>query len=46
MHRKASKVVPEGNGPGPQKEVLGSGQLTLGDVYRLCVERFDRMDER
>ena len=42
MLRKESKAVPEGNGPVPQKEELGSGQLTLGDVYRLCVERFDR----
>ena len=46
MLRKASKTVPEGNGPVPQKEELGSGQLTMGDVYRLCVERFDRMDDR
>ena len=44
MLRKASEVVPEGNGPVPQKEELGSGQLTLGNVYRLCAERFDRMD--
>ena len=46
MLRKASKAVPEGNDPVPQKEELRSGQLTLGDVYRLCVERFDRMDDR
>ena len=46
MLRKASKAVPERNGPVPQKEELGSGQLTLGDVYRLCVERFGRMDDR
>ena len=39
MLRKASKAVPEGNGPVPQKEELVSGQLTLGDVYRLCEER-------
>ena len=45
MLRKASKAVPEGNGPVPQKEELESGQLTLGDVVcRLCVERFSRMD--
>ena len=44
MLRKASKAVHEGNGPVPQKEKLGSGQLTLGDVYRICVERFDGMD--
>ena len=44
MLRKASEAAPEGDGPVPQKEELGSGQLTWGDVYRLCVERFDRMD--
>ena len=43
--RKASKAVPEGNGPVPQKEELESGQLTMGDVYRLLVERFDRQLE-
>ena len=42
MLQKASKTVPEGNGPVPQEEELRSGQLTLEDVYRLCVERFDR----
>ena len=42
MLRKESKAVLEGNGPVPQKEELGSGQLTWGDVYRLCEERFDR----
>ena len=46
MLRKASKAVPEGNDPVPQKEELGSGQLTMRDAYRLCVERFDRMDDR
>ena len=46
MLRTASKAVPEGNGPVPQKKELGSGQLTMGDVYRLCVERFDRMDDQ
>ena len=45
MLRKESTVVPEGNGPVPQKEELRSGQLTLGDVHRLCVERFDRQLE-
>ena len=30
MQRKESKGVLEGNGPVPQKEELGSGQLTLG----------------
>ena len=46
MPRKASKTVPESKGPVPQKEMLESGQLTMGDVYRLLVERFDRMDDR
>ena len=45
MPRKASKAVPEGNGPVPQKEELESCQLTMGDVYRLLVERFDRQLE-
>ena len=35
MLRKASEAVPEGNGPVPQKEELGSGQLAWGDVYRI-----------
>ena len=43
MLRKAGEAVPEGNGPVPQKEEPRSGQLTLGGVYRLCVERFDRL---
>ena len=42
--RKASKTVPEGNGPVPQKEELESDQLTIGDVYRLLLERFKIMD--
>ena len=46
MVRKASKAVPEGNGPIPRKEELGSGQLTWGDMYRLCEERFDRQLKR
>ena len=46
MLRKASKTVPEGNGPVPRKEERESGQLTMGDVYRLLAERFDRMDDR
>ena len=44
MLRKASEAVPEDNDPVPQKGKLGSGQPTLADIYRLCVERFDRMD--
>ncbi|CAM9103180.1 unnamed protein product [Ascophyllum nodosum] len=47
MLRKASKTVPEGNGPVPQKEELESGQLTMGDIYRLfLVEKLDRQLER
>ena len=34
MPWKASKAVPEGNDPVPQKEELGSGQPTLEDVHR------------
>ena len=45
MLRKESKAVPEGNGPVPQKEELESGQLTMGDVYRLLIERLDRQLE-
>ena len=44
MLRKASKAVSEGNDSVPQKEPE-SGQLTMGDVYRLCVERFERQLE-
>ena len=46
MPRKASKAVSEGNGPVPQKEELGSSQLTWGDMYRLYEERFDRQLKR
>ena len=46
MLRKASKTVPEGNGPVPQKEELESGQLTMGDGCRLLVETLDRQLER
>ena len=44
MPRKESEAVPEGNSPIPQQEELGSGEPTLADIYRLCEERFDRMD--
>ena len=44
MLRKASKAVLEGNGPAPPPKEAESGQLTMGNVYRLLVERFDRMD--
>ena len=45
MLRKASKAVHEGNGLVPQKKKPESGQLTMGDVYRLLVERLDRQLE-
>ena len=46
MLRKASKTVPEGNGPVPQEEELEFGQLTMGDAFRLLIEKLDRMQER
>ena len=46
MLRKASEAVPEGNGPVPQKEEFGSGQLTWGDVYRIIKVAFDRWDKK
>ena len=46
MLRKASEEVPEVNGPVPQKEELGSGQLTWGDVYRVMKVAFDRWDKK
>ena len=46
MLRKASKTVPEGNGPVPQKEERESGQLTMGDAFRLLIEKLDRQLER
>ena len=42
MPRKESETVPEGNGPVPQQEEIGSGEPKLADVYRLFEERFDR----
>ena len=36
---------PRGKWPRPQKEELESGQLTMGDVYRILVERFDKQLE-
>ena len=35
MPRMENKVVPEGNGPVPQQEELGSGEPTLASLYRL-----------
>ena len=44
MPRKDCEAVPEGNCPIPQQEEFESGEPTLADIYRLCEERFDRMD--
>ena len=45
MLRKASEAVPDGNDPVPQKEKLGSGQLTWGDVYRIMKVASDLWDK-
>ena len=46
MLRKVSEAVPEDNGPVPQKEELGSGQLTTwGDVYRIMKVASDLWDK-
>ena len=52
MLRKESEAVPEGNGPVPQQEEFGSGQLTLEEICRMikeapevCNRRFDEMQE-
>ena len=42
MPRMENKVVPEGNGPVPQEEELGSGGPTLANLYRLFEEIFHR----
>ena len=44
MPRKDCEAVPEGNCSLPQQEEFVSGEPTLADIYRLCEERFDRMD--
>ena len=46
MLRKESEAVPKGNGPAPQKEESGSGQPTLGDVYRMMKEALNRWDRK
>ena len=46
MPRNWSEAVPEGNGPGPQQEELGSGQPTLADVYRMIKELFDKSNRK
>ena len=44
MPRKESKAVPEGNGPVPQQEELGSGQPTLVYACRMVEQLFDKPD--
>ena len=46
MPRKESEAVPEGNGPVPKQEELGSDQPTLADIYQLFEERFERQLKR
>ena len=46
MLRKASKAVPQGNDPVPQKEELESDQPTVEDVYRMMKKAFDRWDKK
>ena len=46
MPRNWSKTVPEGNGPVPQQQELGSGQPTLADVYQMVKELFDKSDKK
>ena len=41
MLQKESKAVPEGNGPAPRKKPW-VWPTHVGDVHRLCEERFDR----
>ena len=40
--RNRSKAAPEGNGPVPHHDELGTDQCTLADIYRLFAERLDR----
>ena len=42
MPRNWSEAVPEGKGPVPQQEKLGSDQPTQADVYRLFEGKFER----
>ena len=42
LPRKESEPVSKGNGPVPQQEEFGYGELTLADVYRLFEEKFDK----
>ena len=44
MPRKDCEAVPEGNCLIHQQKEFGFGEPTLADIYRLCEERFNRMD--
>ena len=44
--RNKSEAVPEGNGPVPQQQELGSGQSTLADVYRRVKKVFEEVSGR
>ena len=44
--KESKTVVPEGNGPIPQNEELEFGQLSMGDAFRLLIEKIDRRIER
>ena len=37
--KESKTVVPEGNGPIPQNEELEFGQLSMGDAFRLLIEK-------
>ena len=45
MPRKWSKAVPEGNGPVPHLDDLGSRRPMMADLYRMFGERFNRRGE-
>ena len=44
MPRKNCEAIFDDNRPIPQREEFGSGETTLADTYRLCEDRFDRID--
>ena len=46
MLRKESEAVSDGNGPLPQQEEFGSGQLTLEEVYRMLCKVIDSRSDR
>ena len=46
MPRKQGKAVPEGNDPVPHYDEFGSDEPTMGDLYRMLEESFDRQLSR